>query len=137
MNRTFVGKILTPATQVGSADDNFAKPLTLATGSWRYSECLLNTNTSPTHPTWNHSLFHDPLHVKLPVVIQDLVNKWILTERIFLKASRMTWMILASLTLRRSQRGLRQPDCTIWTICSTDPPEVRLVTAQHASFWLL
>ena len=40
-----------------------------------------------------------------------------------------------TLAARRSVKGLRAPSPHSWTICSTVPPEVRLVTAQAASFW--
>lgn len=46
-------------------------------------------------------------------------------------------MVLLSLAKSRLSRGLRTPDWTSSTTCSTVPPVVRLATAHTASFWAL
>lgn len=66
------------------------------------------------------------------------LTEWVnLTSRILLMASNMTRITFASLDTRRSHSGFITPNCTRYAICSTVPPEVRLVIAQTASFWLL
>lgn len=59
--------------------------------------------------------------------------------RILSSPSRATWIILLSIMVKTSQRGLMQPWDTRYLICggSCNPPGVAFEMAQQASFFVL
>lgn len=60
-----------------------------------------------------------------------------LTRKILLIASKMTRIVLLSLTDSKFSSGSKTLACTRYTTCSMVPPLVKLVTAHTASFWVL